>query len=110
MCSVSQETRSSVYDDFAKIHIEFIAMSADMPKVANELKEILRKRRKFLGFIFNNNNPGFTTLLLASLTGLLLHLRVDQKIAIKESKVLLRQKLFNHQIELQIYETNNTKN
>ena len=99
MCSVSQETRSSVYDDFAKIHIEFIAKSADMPKVANELKEILRKRRKFLGFIFNNNNQGFTTLLLASLTGLLLHLRVDQKIAIKESKVLLRQKLFNHQIE-----------
>ena len=70
-----------------------------MLKVANELKEILRKRRKFLGFIFNNNNQGFTTLLLASLTGLLLHLRVDQKIAIKESKVLLRQKLFNHQIE-----------
>ena len=99
MCSVSQETRSSVYDDFAKIHIEFIAKSADMPKVANELKEILRKRRKFLGLIFNNNNPGFATLLVASLTGLLLHLRVDQKIAIKESKVLLRQKLFNHQIE-----------
>ena len=99
MCSVSQETRSSVYDNFAKIYIEFIAKSADMPKVANELKEILRKRRKFLGFIFNSNNQGFTTLLLASLTGLLLHLRVNQKIAIKESKVLLRQKLFNHQIE-----------
>ena len=99
MCSVSQETRSFVYDDFAKIHIEFIAKSADMPKVANELKEILRKRKKFLGFIFNNNNQRFTTLLLASLTGLLLHLRVDQKIAIKGSKVLLRQKLFNHQIE-----------
>ena len=49
MCSVSQETRSFVYDDFAKIHIEFIALSADMSKVANELKEILRKRRKFLG-------------------------------------------------------------
>ena len=96
MCSVSQETRSYVYDDFAKIHIEFIAKSADMPKVANELKEILRKRRMFLGFIFNNNNQGFTTLLLASLTGLLLHLRVNQKIAIKESKELLRQKLFNH--------------
>jgi len=99
VCSVSQETRSSVYDDFAKIHIEFIAKSADMPKVANELKEILRKRRKFLGFIFNNNNPGFTTLLLASLTGLLLHYRVDPKIAIKEARVLLRQKLFDDQLE-----------
>ena len=74
-------------------------MSADMPKVANKLREVLRKRRKFLGLIFNNNNPGFTTLLLASLTGLQLHYRVDPKIAIKESKVLLRQKLFNHQIE-----------
>ena len=99
MCSVSQEIRSSVYDDFAKIHIEFIAMSADMPKVANELKEILRKRRKFLGLIFNNNNPGFATLLVASLTGLLLHYRLDPKIANKEAGVLLLQKLFNHQIE-----------
>ena len=99
MRSVSQETRSSVYDDFAKIHIEFIAKSADMPKVANELKEILRKRRKFLGFIFNNNNPGFATLLVASLTGLLFHYRLDPKIAIKEARVLLLQKLFNHQIE-----------
>ena len=89
----------SVYDDFDKILSEFMAMSAEMPKVANKLREVLRKRRKFLGLIFNNNNPGFATLLLASLTGLLLHLRVDQKIAIKESKVLLLQKLFNHQIE-----------
>ena len=99
MCSVSLETRSPVYDDFAKIHIEFIAMSADMPKVANKLKEILRNHRKFLGLIFNNNNPGFTTLLLASLTGLLLHYRLDPKIAIKEARVLLRQKLFDDQLE-----------
>ena len=89
----------SVYDDFAKIHIEFIAMSADMPKVANKLKEILRNHRKFLGLIFNNDNPGFTTLLLASLTGLQLHYRVDPKIAIKEARVLLRQKLFDDQLE-----------
>ena len=99
MCLVSQETRSSVYDDFAKIHIEFIAKSADMPKVENELKEILRKRRKLLGLIFNNNNPGFATLLVASLTRLLLHYRLDPKIAIKEARLLLRQKLFNHQIQ-----------
>jgi len=99
VCSVSQETRSFVYDDFAKIHIEFIAKSPDMPKVANKLREVLRKRRKFLGLIFNNNNPGFATLLVASLTGLLLHYRLDPKIAIKEARLLLRQKLFNHQLE-----------
>jgi len=99
VCSVSQETRSSVYDDFAKIHIEFIAMSAEMPKVANKLREVLRKRRKFLGLIFNNNNPGFATLLLASLTGLMLHYRLDPKIAIKEARELLRQKLFDDQLE-----------
>ena len=99
MCSVSQETRNSVYDDFAKIHIEFIAMSAEMPKVANKLREVLRKRKKFLGLIFYNNNPGIVTLLVASLTGLLLHYRLDPKIAIKESIALLRQKLFNHQLE-----------
>ena len=74
-------------------------MSAEKPKVANKLKEILRKHIKFLGLIFNNNNPGFTTLLLASLTGLLLHYRVDPKIAIKEARVLLRQKLFDDQLE-----------
>ena len=89
----------SLYDDFDKIHIEFMAMSAEMPKVANKLREVLRKRRKFLGLIFNNNNPGFATLLLASLTGLLLHYRLDPKIAIKEARLLLRQKLFNHQLE-----------
>jgi len=89
----------SVYDDFDKILSEFMAMSAEMPKVANKLREVLRKRRKFLGLIFNNNNPGFATLLVASLTGLLLHYRLDPKIAIKEARVLLRQKLFNHQIE-----------
>ena len=99
MCSVSQEPRSSVYDDFDKILSEFMAMSAEMPKVANKLMEVLIKRRKLLGLIFNNNNPGFATLLVASLTGLLLHYRLDQKIAIKEARVLLRQKLFNHQIE-----------
>jgi len=99
VCSVSQETRSFVYDDFAKIHIEFIAKSPDMPKVANKLREVLRKRRKFLGLIFNNNNPGFATLLVASLTGLLLHYRLDPKIAIKEARVLLRQKLFDDQLE-----------
>jgi len=49
--------------------------------------------------IFNNNNPGFATLLVASLTGLLLHYRLDPKIAIKEARLLLRQKLFNHQIQ-----------
>ena len=87
------------YGDFAKIHIEFLTMSAEMQKVANKLKEILRKHRKFLGLIFNNNNPGFTTLLLASLTGLLLHYRLDPKIAIKEARVLLRQKLFDDQLE-----------
>jgi len=89
----------SVYDDFDKILSEFLAMSAEMPKVANKLREVLRKRRKFLGLIFNNNNPGFTTLLLASLTGLLLHYRLDPKIAIKEARVLLRQKLFDDQLE-----------
>ena len=89
----------SVYDDFDKILSEFMAMSAEMPKVANKLREVLIKRRKLLGLIFNNNNPGFATLLVASLTGLLLHYRLDPKIAIKEARVLLRQKLFNHQIE-----------
>jgi len=89
----------SVYDDFDKILSEFMAMSAEMPKVANKLREVLRKRRKFLGLIFNNNNPGFATLLAASLTGLLLHYRLDPKIAIKEARLLLRQKLFNHQIQ-----------
>ena len=89
----------SVYDDFDKILSEFMAMSAEMPKVANKLREVLRKRRKFLGLIFNNNNPGFATLLLASLTGLLLHYRLDPKIAIKEARVLLREKLFDHQLE-----------
>ena len=89
----------SIYDDFDKILSEFMAMSAEMPKVANKLREVLRKRRKLLGLIFNNNNPGFATLLVASLTGLLLHYRLDPKIAIKEARVLLRQKLFNHQIE-----------
>ena len=89
----------SVYDDFDKILSEFMAMSAEMPKVANKLREVLRKRRKFLGLIFNNNNPGFATLLVASLTGLLLHYRLDPKIAIKEARVLLRQKLFDDQLE-----------
>ena len=89
----------SVYDDFDKILSEFLAMSAEMPKVANKLREVLRKRRKFLGLIFNNNNPGFATLLVASLTGLLLHYRLDPKIAIKEARVLLRQKLFDDQLE-----------
>ena len=70
-----------------------------MPKVANKLKEILRNHRKFLGLIFNKDNQGFTTLLLASLTGLQLHYRVDPKIAIKEARVLLRQKLFDDQLE-----------
>ena len=83
------------YGDFAKIHIEFLAMSYEMPIVAKKLKEILRKHRKFLGLIFNNRNPGFTTLLLASITGLLLHYRLDQKIAIKEARELLREKLFD---------------
>ena len=57
--------------------------------------------KEFLNFpfIFNNNNPGFATLLVASLTGLLLHYRLDPKIAIKEARLLLRQKLFNHQLE-----------
>jgi hypothetical protein len=49
--------------------------------------------------IFNNNNPGFATLLLASLTGLMLHYRLDPKIAIKEARELLRQKLFDDQLE-----------
>ena len=89
----------SVYDDFDKILSEFMAMSAEMPKVANKLREVLRKRRKFLGLIFNNNNPGFATLLVASLTGLLLHYRLDPKIAIKEARALLRQKLFDDQLE-----------
>ena len=89
----------SVYDDFDKILSEFLAMSAEMPKVANKLREVLRKRRKFLGLIFNNNNPGFATLLLASLTGLMLHYRLDPKIAIKEARVLLRQKLFDDQLD-----------
>lgn len=76
-----------------------MAMSAEMPKVANKLREVLIKRRKLLGLILNNNNPGFATLLVASITGLLLHYLLDQKIAIKEARVLLRQKLFNHQLE-----------
>ena len=85
----------SVYDDFDKILSEFVAMSAEMPKVAGKLRGVLRKRRKLLGLIFDNNNPGFATLMMASLTGLLLHYRLDQKIAIKEARVLLRQKLFD---------------
>ena len=89
----------SVYDDFDKILSEFMAMSAEMPKVGNKLKEILRKHRKFLGLIFDNNNPGFATLMMASLTGLLLHYRLDQKIAIKEARVLLRQKLFDQPLK-----------
>jgi len=85
----------SVYDDFDKIFSEFMAMSAEMPKVAGKLRGVLRKRRKLLGLIFDNNNPGFATLMMASLTGLLLHYRLDPKIAIKEARVLLRQKLFD---------------
>ena len=84
-----------IYDDFAKIHIEFLAMSAEMPKVLKKLKENLRKHRKLLGLVFNKSNPGFTTLLLASTTGLLLHYRLDPKIAIKEARALLREKLFD---------------
>ena len=85
----------SVYDDFDNILSEFMAMSAEMPKVAGKLRGVLRKRRKLLGLIFDNNNPGFATLMMASLTGLLLHYRLDPKIAIKEARVLLRQKLFD---------------
>ena len=85
----------SVYDDFDKILSEFMAMSAEMPKVAGKLRGVLRKRRKLLGLIFDDNNPGFATLMMASLTGLLLHYRLDPKIAIKEARVLLRQKLFD---------------
>ena len=82
----------SVYDDFDKILSEFMAMSAEMPKVACKLRGVLRKRRKLLGLIFDNNNPGFATLMMASLTGLLLHYRLDPKIAIKEARVLLHEK------------------
>ena len=89
----------SVYDDFDKILSEFMAMSAEMPKVAGKLRGVLRKRRKLLGLIFDNNNPGFATLMMASLTGLLLHYRLDPKIAIKEARVLLRQKLFDQPLE-----------
>ncbi len=89
----------SVYDDFDKILSEFVAMSAEMPKVAGKLRGVLRKRRKLLGLIFDNNNPGFATLMMASLTGLLLHYRLDPKIAIKEARVLLRQKLFDHPLK-----------
>ena len=89
----------SVYDDFDKILSEFMAMSAEMPKVAGKLRRVLRKRRKLLGLIFDNNNPGFATLMLASLTGLLLHYRLDPKIAIKEARVLLRQKLFDQPLK-----------
>ena len=89
----------SVYDDFDKILSEFMAMSAEMPKVAGKLRGVLRKRRKLLGLIFDNNNPGFATLMMASLTGLLLHYRLDQKIAIKEARVLLRQKLFDQPLK-----------
>ena len=89
----------SVYDDFDKILSEFVAMSAEMPKVAGKLRGVLRKRRKLLGLIFDNNNPGFATLMMASLTGLLLHYRLDPKIAIKEARVLLRQKLFDQPLK-----------
>ena len=89
----------SVYDDFDKILSEFMAMSAEMPKVAGKLRGALRKRRKLLGLIFDNNNPGFATLMMASLTGLLLHYRLDPKIAIKEARVLLRQKLFDQPLK-----------
>ena len=89
----------SVYDDFDKILSEFMAMSAEMPKVAGKLRGVLRKRRKLLGLIFDNNNPGFATLMMASLTGLLLHYRLDPKIAIKEARVLLRQKLFDQPLK-----------
>ena len=85
----------SVHDDFDQIFSEFVAMSTEMPKVAGKLRWVLRKRRKLLGLIFDNNNPGFATLMMASLTGLLLHYRLDPKIAIKEARVLLRQKLFD---------------
>ena len=88
-----------VYDDFDKILSEFMAMSAEMPKVAGKLRVVLRKRRKLLGLIFDNINPGFATLMMASLTGLLLHYRLDPKIAIKEAKVLLRQKLFDQPLK-----------
>ena len=88
-----------VYDDFDKILSEFMAMSAEMPKVAGKLRGVLRKRRKLLGLIFDNNNPGFATLMMASLTGLLLHYRLDQKIAIKDARVLLRQKLFDQPLK-----------
>ena len=71
-----------------------MAMIAEMPKVAGKLRVVLRKRRKLLGLIFDNNNPGFATLMMASLTGLLLHYRLDPKIAINEARILLRQKLF----------------
>ena len=76
-----------------------MAMSAEMPKVAGKLRRVLRKRRKLLGLIFDNNNPGFATLMMASLTGLLLHYRLDPKIAIKEARVLLRQKLFDQPLK-----------
>jgi hypothetical protein len=74
-------------------------MRAEMHKVANKLKVIFRKHRKFLGLIFNNNNPGFATLMVASLTRLLLHYHLAPKISIKEDRVLLGQKLFDDQLE-----------
>ena len=52
-----------------------------------------------MGLIFNNNNPGFATLMVASLTGLLLHYRLAPKMSIKEDMVLLGQKLFDDQLE-----------
>ena len=49
----------SVYDDFDKIHSEFVAMSAGMPKVASKLRGVLRTQKKLLELIFKNNNLGF---------------------------------------------------
>jgi len=47
----------SVYEDFAKIHIEFVAISSEMPKVTGKLMVVPRKSRKTLKLIFDNNNP-----------------------------------------------------
>ncbi len=69
----------------AQLHVQFHIMAAQMPELREALGRLLDQKRKDIKKRFGITDEEHVTVLIAAVTGLVMHYNLDPSIAVKES-------------------------
>jgi AcrR family transcriptional regulator len=81
----------------ARLHIEFQALSMEMPEVRDALHEFIESKKTDILQKTNISDPNVVTLLIASIAGLVMHYTINPDMPLSDILTTLHDMVFNYQ-------------